>query len=41
MPMPVRVVTLNLEQGQKRWEVRRPLIAEEIDRLKPDLIAFN
>jgi endonuclease/exonuclease/phosphatase family metal-dependent hydrolase len=39
--MPVRVVTLNLEQGQKRWEVRRPLIAEEIGRLKPDLIAFN
>jgi hypothetical protein len=35
--MLVRVVT----QGQKRWEARRPLIAEEIGRLKPDLIAFN
>jgi endonuclease/exonuclease/phosphatase family metal-dependent hydrolase len=39
--MPIRVVTLNLEQGQKRWEARRSLIAEEIRRLKPDLIAFN
>src|SRR5215472_11482852 len=39
--MPFRVVTLNLEQGQKRWEARRPLIAAEIARLNPDLIAFN
>jgi endonuclease/exonuclease/phosphatase family metal-dependent hydrolase len=39
--MTVRVVTLNLEQGQKRWEARRPLIAEEIGLLKPDIIAFN
>lgn len=39
--MTVRVVTLNLEQGQKRWESRRPLIAEEIGRLKPDIVAFN
>ena len=39
--MPIRVVTLNLEQGQKRWAARRSLITEEIRRLKPDLIAFN
>jgi endonuclease/exonuclease/phosphatase family metal-dependent hydrolase len=39
--MPVRVVTLNLEQGHKRWEARRPLIAEEIGRLEPDMLAFN
>jgi endonuclease/exonuclease/phosphatase family metal-dependent hydrolase len=37
----VRVVTLNLEQGHKRWEARRHLIAEEISRLKPDVLAFN
>ena len=39
--MRVRVITLNLEQGHKRWEARRRLIAEEIGRLKPDIIAFN
>jgi endonuclease/exonuclease/phosphatase family metal-dependent hydrolase len=39
--MPVRVATLNLEQGNKRWDARRRLIAEEIGRLKPDLLAFN
>jgi endonuclease/exonuclease/phosphatase family metal-dependent hydrolase len=39
--MRVRVITLNLEQGQKRWQARRHLIAEEIGRLKPDIITFN
>jgi endonuclease/exonuclease/phosphatase family metal-dependent hydrolase len=39
--MRIRVVTLNLEQGQKRWDARRRLIAEEIGRLKPDIITFN
>jgi endonuclease/exonuclease/phosphatase family metal-dependent hydrolase len=39
--MPVRVATLNLEQGNKRWDARRRLVAEEIGRLKPDLLAFN
>src|SRR5690349_12045302 len=39
--MRTRVVTLNLEQGHKRWDARRPLITQEIDRLKPDLIALN
>lgn len=39
--MRARVVTLNLEQGHKRWDARRRLISEEIDRLKPDVIALN
>ena len=39
--MPFRVVTLNLEQGHKRWAARRPLIIDELARLAPDLIAFN
>lgn len=39
--MPVRVVTLNPEQGHKRWEARRRLIVEEIGRLKPDMLTFN
>jgi endonuclease/exonuclease/phosphatase family metal-dependent hydrolase len=39
--MRARVVTLNLEPGHKRWDTRRRLITEEIDRLKPDLIALN
>jgi endonuclease/exonuclease/phosphatase family metal-dependent hydrolase len=39
--MRFRVVTLNLEQGHKRWEARRHLIAEEIGSLKPDIVAFN
>jgi endonuclease/exonuclease/phosphatase family metal-dependent hydrolase len=39
--MRFRTVTLNLEQDHKRWEARRPLIAEEIARLRPDIVAFN
>ena len=39
--MRFRVVTLNLEQDHKRWPARRGLIGEEIDRLRPDIIAFN
>ena len=39
--MRTRVVTLNMEQGHKRWDARRRLITEEIDRLEPDLIALN
>ena len=39
--MRFRVVTLNLEQDHKRWEARRPLIADEIGRLRPDIVAFN
>src|SRR5580704_19618490 len=40
-PMRFRVATLNLEQDHKRWEARRPLIAEEIGRLRPDILALN
>ena len=39
--MPLRVVTLNLQQDHKRWAARRPLIIDEIARLAPDLIALN
>jgi endonuclease/exonuclease/phosphatase family metal-dependent hydrolase len=39
--MRFRVVTLNLEQDHKRWEARRPLIVDEIARLRPDIVAFN
>ena len=39
--MRFRAVTLNLEQDHKRWAARRPLIVEEIARLRPDLVAFN
>src|SRR5215831_14948335 len=41
LPMRFRVATLNLEQDHKRWDARRPLIAAEIGRLKPDVMAFN
>ena len=34
--MQFRVVTLNLEQDQKRWSDRHPLAG-----LRPDVIAFN
>ena len=39
--MQFRVMTLNLEQDHKRWPARRPLILDEIGRLKPDLMALN
>lgn len=39
--MPFRVVTLNLEQDHKRWELRHPMIEAEIARLKPDIVALN
>jgi len=39
--MQFRVATLNLEQDHKRWDARRDLIQAEIDRLKPDIMAFN
>jgi endonuclease/exonuclease/phosphatase family metal-dependent hydrolase len=39
--MRFRIATLNLEQDQKRWDARRPLIVAEIARLKPDIQAFN
>jgi beta-glucosidase len=39
--MVFRVVTLNLEQDRKRWDVRKTLISAELAALKPDIIAFN
>ena len=39
--MPFRVVTLNLEQDHKRWDLRRPLIEAELTRLEPDILALN
>ena len=39
--MQFRVVTLNLEQDQKRWSDRHPLISAQIAGLRPDVIAFN
>jgi endonuclease/exonuclease/phosphatase family metal-dependent hydrolase len=39
--MEFRVATLNLEQDHKRWQARRPLVLDEIGRLKPDLMALN
>ena len=36
-----RVVTLNLEQDQRRWDERRPLVLEGLRTLKPDIIALN
>lgn len=37
----MRIVTLNMEQDHKRWEIRRELIAGEIAALKPDVVALN
>jgi endonuclease/exonuclease/phosphatase family metal-dependent hydrolase len=39
--MGFRIVTLNLEQNHKRWETRRELIVQEMETLKPDIIALN
>src|ERR1043165_3649113 len=39
--MRFRIATLNLEQDQKRWDMRRALIEAEIARLQPDLLALN
>lgn len=37
----IRVVTLNMEQDHKRWDMRRELIAEQLVALKPDVLALN
>jgi endonuclease/exonuclease/phosphatase family metal-dependent hydrolase len=39
--MVLRVATLNLEQDQKCWELRRELIAAQLAELSPDLWALN
>src|SRR3954452_15324487 len=37
----IRVVTLNMEQDHKRWEMRRELIVEQLVELRPDVSAMN
>jgi len=37
----IRVVTLNMEQDHKRWEMRRELIVEQLVELRPDVFAMN
>ena len=39
--MRFRVVTLNLEQDHKRWELRRELIVEQLGAIRPDVLALN
>ena len=39
--MDLRIATLNLEQDQKCWELRRELIAAQLAELSPDLWALN
>jgi endonuclease/exonuclease/phosphatase family metal-dependent hydrolase len=39
--MVIRIATLNLEQNQKCWELRKELIATQFTALKPDLWALN
>ena len=39
--MSFRVATLNLEQDHKRWLERRELIVDQLERLRPDVLALN
>ena len=39
--MIFRVATLNLEQDQKLWSLRRGLIVEQFERVRPDIWALN
>ncbi|MEX0805632.1 MAG: endonuclease/exonuclease/phosphatase family protein [Candidatus Binatia bacterium] len=39
--MVLRIATLNLEQNHKCWELRRELIAQQLEDLRPDLFALN
>jgi endonuclease/exonuclease/phosphatase family metal-dependent hydrolase len=39
--MTFRVVTLNMEQDHKRWDMRRALVADQLCALKPDIVALN
>ena len=39
--MSFRVATLNLEQDHKRWLDRRELIVDQLERLRPDVLALN
>jgi endonuclease/exonuclease/phosphatase family metal-dependent hydrolase len=39
--MTFRIATLNLEQDHKRWPERRSLILEQLDQIRPDILALN
>jgi endonuclease/exonuclease/phosphatase family metal-dependent hydrolase len=39
--MTIRISTLNLEQNQNSWELRRELIAAQLAELNPDMFALN
>ena len=39
--MNFRIATLNIEQDHKRWTDRRELIADQLGKLQPDVLAIN
>ena len=39
--MILRIATLNLEQNHKCWQARRELIIQQLDELKPAILALN
>jgi hypothetical protein len=39
--MTVRIATLNLEEDQKCWNLRRELIVQQLGELNPDFFALN
>ena len=39
--MTFRIATLNLEQDHKRWPERQALIVEQLDQIRPDILALN
>src|ERR1051326_770706 len=41
MSAAFRIATLNLEQDQKCWELRRELIVAQAAEVKPDFFALN
>lgn len=41
MSMPLRVLTLNIWNGQGPWAARLPLIRRGLDALRPDLVALQ
>jgi endonuclease/exonuclease/phosphatase family metal-dependent hydrolase len=39
--MILRIATLNLEQNHKCWQARRDLIVQQLDELRPAILALN
>jgi endonuclease/exonuclease/phosphatase family metal-dependent hydrolase len=39
--MILRIATLNLEQNHKCWQARRELIVQQLDELRPAMLALN